>query len=99
MCNNLNSIDYILFPGRILNRFSKDMGAIDELLPKSMMEAIQIMMVMSGILIMVFIVTPWMIFPTIVLGGLFYSIRIIYLASAQDIKRLEGISMICLIIR
>lgn len=28
--------------GRILNRFSKDMGAIDELLPRGMMEAIQV---------------------------------------------------------
>lgn len=28
--------------GRILNRFSKDMGAIDELLPKAMMESIQV---------------------------------------------------------
>lgn len=28
--------------GRILNRFSKDMGAIDELLPKAMIEATQV---------------------------------------------------------
>lgn len=28
--------------GRILNRFSKDMGAIDELLPRGMMEALQV---------------------------------------------------------
>lgn len=28
--------------GRILNRFSKDMGAIDELLPRALLEAIQV---------------------------------------------------------
>lgn len=28
--------------GRILNRFSKDIGAIDELLPRSMLESIQV---------------------------------------------------------
>lgn len=28
--------------GRILNRFSKDMGAIDEVLPRGMMDAIQV---------------------------------------------------------
>ena len=44
--------------GRILNRFSKDMGAIDELLPKAMMESIQIMLVMVGILAMISIVNP-----------------------------------------
>jgi ABC-type multidrug transport system fused ATPase/permease subunit len=78
--------------GRILNRFSKDMGAMDELLPRATIEAIQIFLVMSGILIMVFIVTPWMIGTAIVLGLLFYWFRIIYLATVQDVKRLEGIS-------
>lgn len=68
------------------------MGAIDELLPRAMMEAIQIMLVGCGILIMVFLVRWWMIFPTIILALLFYVIRVVYLASAQDIKRLEGIS-------
>jgi ABC-type multidrug transport system fused ATPase/permease subunit len=28
--------------GRILNRFSKDIGAIDEILPRSMLESIQV---------------------------------------------------------
>ena len=78
--------------GRILNRFSKDMGAMDELLPRAMIEAIQIFLVMAGILTMVFIVTPWMVAVAIVLGLLFYWFRVIYLASAQDVKRLEGIS-------
>lgn len=79
--------------GRILNRFSKDMGAIDEQLPKAVIDALQIFLVMSGILIMVFIVTPWMIVVGIILGVLFYFCRVIYLGTAQDVKRLEGISM------
>ncbi|KAK4879098.1 hypothetical protein RN001_007244 [Aquatica leii] len=78
--------------GRILNRFSKDMGAVDEILPKALLDTFQIFMVMSGILVMVFIVTPWMILPTAILAFLFYIFRVIYLATAQDIKRLEGIT-------
>lgn len=78
--------------GRILNRFSKDMGAIDELLPRAQIDAIQIFMVMAGILVMVFLVTPWMIIPTIILGLLFYYFREIYLATAQSVKRLEGVT-------
>ncbi|KRT79020.1 ABC transporter ATP-binding protein [Oryctes borbonicus] len=78
--------------GRILTRFSKDMGQIDETLPRAMLDAIQIFMVMSGILAMVFIVSPWMILPTILLAIIFLYIRIIYLASGQDIKRLESIT-------
>lgn len=78
--------------GRILNRFSKDIGAVDELLPRAMLEAIQIFLVMWGILIMVFIVSPIMIVPAIILAGLFFLIRKIYLATAQDVKRLEGLT-------
>jgi hypothetical protein len=32
----------LFFPGRVLNRFSKDMGAVDEQLPKAMLETIQV---------------------------------------------------------
>lgn len=78
--------------GRILTRFSKDMGQIDETLPRAMLDAIQIFMVMSGILVMVFIVSPWIILPTILLAVVFLYIRVVYLASGQDIKRLESIS-------
>ncbi|KAF7280544.1 hypothetical protein GWI33_005747 [Rhynchophorus ferrugineus] len=76
--------------GRILNRFSKDMGSVDEILPRCMLDAIQIFLVMSGILGMVFIVSPWMIIPAIILLYIFTYARNLYLASAQDIKRLEG---------
>lgn len=39
--------------GRILNRFSKDVGAVDEVLPKCALDTVQIFLVMSGILGMV----------------------------------------------
>ncbi|KAK5645932.1 hypothetical protein RI129_004396 [Pyrocoelia pectoralis] len=78
--------------GRILNRFSKDMGAVDEILPKAVLDTFQIFMVMSGILVIVFIVRPWMIIPTAISAALFYLTRIIYIASAQNIKRLEGVT-------
>lgn len=68
------------------------MGAVDELLPRCMLESIQIFLVMTGILVMVVIVSPWMIAPTLMLGVFFVLVRIVYLSSAQDIKRLEGIS-------
>nr|CAH7718231.1 unnamed protein product [Callosobruchus chinensis] len=78
--------------GRILNRFSKDMGGLDEQLPKAALDAIQVFLVMSGILIMVFIVTPLMLIPAAILGLIFYWFRTVYIASAQDIKRLEGVT-------
>ncbi|XP_046746878.1 ATP-binding cassette sub-family C member 4-like isoform X1 [Diprion similis] len=78
--------------GRILNRFSKDIGTMDELLPKTMLEAIQILAMMVGMLVMVAVVNPWMIIPIIIIGGVFYTVRFYYLKTAQDIKRLEGIA-------
>ncbi|KAJ8980199.1 hypothetical protein NQ317_003764 [Molorchus minor] len=78
--------------GRILNRFSNDMGVIDELLPRATLDALQVFLVMSGILMIVFIVSPMMIAPAALLGVLFYYLRVIYLKSAQDVKRLEGVN-------
>ncbi|CAD6222001.1 GSCOCT00005267001.2-RA-CDS [Cotesia congregata] len=78
--------------GRILNRFSKDVGAMDELLPRAMLEAIQIFLVMAGILVIITSVNPWMGIPIVIMGTIFYLIRIYYLNTAQDIKRLEGIA-------
>ncbi|CAH1159389.1 unnamed protein product [Phaedon cochleariae] len=78
--------------GRILNRFSRDIGAVDEILPKATMDAITAFLVMLGILMMVFIVTPWMILPAVVLGIFFHFFRSVYLSSAQDIKRIEGVN-------
>lgn len=78
--------------GRILNRFSKDMGAIDELLPKAILDAGQMNMMMMGALIVTCIVNPIFLVPIVLIGGLFYWIRKVYLKTSKNIKRLEGIS-------
>ncbi|XP_011877734.1 PREDICTED: multidrug resistance-associated protein 4-like [Vollenhovia emeryi] len=78
--------------GRILNRFSKDMGAIDELLPKAMLDAGQMNMMMLGSLTVTCVVNPIFLAPIVVIGGIFYWIRRIYLKTSKNIKRLEGIS-------
>ncbi|XP_043488596.1 ATP-binding cassette sub-family C member 4-like [Polistes fuscatus] len=76
--------------GRILNRFSKDIGAVDEVLPRTMIESIQIFTVMTGILAQVIIINWWSIVPMLIMGFLCWKIRNIYLATAQNLKRLEG---------
>ncbi|XP_049951743.1 ATP-binding cassette sub-family C member 4-like isoform X1 [Schistocerca serialis cubense] len=78
--------------GRVLNRFSKDMGAIDEMLPQALLDAVQVFLVMTGILVMVVTVNYYFLIVIIIVGPLFYKIRGIYLRTAQDIKRLEGIT-------
>ncbi|XP_012146800.2 ATP-binding cassette subfamily C member 4 [Megachile rotundata] len=76
--------------GRILNRFSKDVGAVDEILPRTMIESVQIFAVMVGILAQVLIINWWTLFPMIVMGFLYWQIRNIYLKTAQTMKRYEG---------
>ncbi|KAL6424747.1 hypothetical protein ACFW04_010010 [Cataglyphis niger] len=78
--------------GRILNRFSKDIGTIDELLPATILEAFQISSVLVAILIMVTILNRWMAIPIVIMLILFFLITKFYLRTAQSVKRLEGIS-------
>ncbi|KAG5868529.1 hypothetical protein JTB14_032276 [Gonioctena quinquepunctata] len=76
--------------GRILNRFSKDMGAIDELLPAALIDCLQIGLSLLGIIIVVAVVSPWLMIPTFLIGIVFYLLRIFYLRTSRNIKRLEG---------
>ncbi|XP_012278420.1 probable multidrug resistance-associated protein lethal(2)03659 isoform X2 [Orussus abietinus] len=78
--------------GRILNRFSKDIGAMDELLPKTLLDALQIFGVMIGILVLVVIVNPWMIISIVVITGVLYVAQIHFKRTVQSLKRIEGIA-------
>lgn len=78
--------------GRILNRFSKDMGQVDEILPAVMMDVIQIFLSLFGIVIVIAVVNPLFLIPTMVLAIIFYYLRTFYLKTSRDIKRLEAIS-------
>ncbi|CAG9783009.1 unnamed protein product [Diatraea saccharalis] len=78
--------------GRILNRFSKDMGIVDEMLPRMYLDSIQVCFVMLGILVMVAIVNPLMLVTTAVCAIIMYFWTMIYLSTAQSIKRVEGTS-------
>ena len=77
--------------GRILNRFSRDIGCIDEQLPKFFINFIQyLLFVLSGALIPAF-ANPWLLlilFPILLAFGLFTRY---YLKTSRELKRLESI--------
>lgn len=52
--------------GRILNRFSKDMGQVDELLPAVMIDVMQIFLQLGGIIVVIVVVNYYFIIPTLV---------------------------------
>ncbi|XP_051158203.1 ATP-binding cassette sub-family C member 4-like [Leptopilina boulardi] len=78
--------------GRILNRFSKDLVAIDELLPKALLDAGQIIMMTMGTLIVTCIISYYYIIPIVLLGAVFYWIRKVFLKTSKNVKRLEGMT-------
>ncbi|KAL3283449.1 hypothetical protein HHI36_006594 [Cryptolaemus montrouzieri] len=78
--------------GRVLNRFSKDMGTIDELLPRSLMDAAQKLSVMGGILVMVSISNPYLLIAIPILGPIFIIVTKWFVATARNIKLVEGVS-------
>lgn len=65
---------------------------MDEILPKVMLETIQIFPVIIGVLCMVVAVNNWMLIPLTVLFIMFFIVRSSYLRTIQSVKRIEGIS-------
>lgn len=83
--------------GRILNRFSKDIGNIDEWLPKAVLDAGQNSLVMIGSLVLIALVNPYFLVLIAVISTFFLLLGIIFLKSSKNIKRLEGVSkFLCL---
>ncbi|XP_055317503.1 probable multidrug resistance-associated protein lethal(2)03659 isoform X2 [Sitodiplosis mosellana] len=78
--------------GRIMNRFSKDMGSTDEALPKVMLDAIQLNLSTIGAIIVTIFADTRLIIPVICLSFSFFLARRIYLKSSTNIKRMEGIT-------
>ncbi|KAJ2946418.1 hypothetical protein O0L34_g12457 [Tuta absoluta] len=76
--------------GRVLNRFSKDLGAVDELLPRSFLETIQMYLNMTSVLVLNAIALPYTLIPTAILITVFVFLLKWYLNAAQSVKRLEG---------
>lgn len=78
--------------GRILNKFSRDLGVMDVLLPQKMLDAYQIVLVIIGTTAVVLIVNPVFILPLLVLAYSFRIVRKVYLQTSTQISQLDAIS-------
>ncbi|XP_077976273.1 ATP-binding cassette sub-family C member 4-like [Styela clava] len=76
--------------GRILNRFSKDMGQIDELLPITFVDFLWIFGAIVSVVILTSVVNYFVILLIIPFTIYFLWLRSYYLRTSRDIKRLEG---------
>lgn len=68
------------------------MGAVDEILPTALIDCLQIGLSLLGIIIVVAIANVWLLIPTVIIGIIFYYLRVIYLSTSRSVKRLEGVS-------
>ncbi|CAG9840903.1 unnamed protein product [Diabrotica balteata] len=78
--------------GRILNRFSKDIGVMDENLPMTLMDTVQIGLYVFSICLVIGSLTIWIVIPTVLLAVLFYLMRIVFVQTSRDVKRIEAVT-------
>ena len=78
--------------GRVLNRFSKDQQAIDELLPTTFFDTVQSLIMVLGSIVIIGIGNPWVLFILIPLIPTFIWLRRYYLRTSRAIKRIESVT-------
>ena len=78
--------------GRVLNRFSRDINIMEELLPEAFMMALQEVLYCLGAVILQSVLIPWIILPAIPLMVIFALIGRYYLNPSRDLRRLEAVN-------
>ncbi|KAL9972704.1 hypothetical protein ACROYT_G019064 [Oculina patagonica] len=78
--------------GRVLNRFSKDIGQMDDLLPYTYYDYTRLMLMAFAVLLLNVVFMPYLLAAAVPTVLLFLFIRHYYLKSAREIKRLEAMN-------
>lgn len=78
--------------GRILNRFSKDLGIVDEYIPSVLSDVMEVGLLLLGTIVLTCIVNIWLLLPSLGLMLLFYVLRKIYLETSRSVKRIEAVT-------
>ncbi|XP_050079430.1 probable multidrug resistance-associated protein lethal(2)03659 [Anopheles maculipalpis] len=78
--------------GRVMNRFSKDIGLVDTSLPTVMIDSLYFFLELAGIIVIVALANYWLLIPTAIMGVVFYMLRFVFLKTARNVKRVEAIT-------
>uniref|UniRef100_A0A6G1SI71 Multidrug resistance-associated protein 4 n=1 Tax=Aceria tosichella TaxID=561515 RepID=A0A6G1SI71_9ACAR len=78
--------------GILLNRVSRDMGIVDDLLPPTAFDTIEIFINVMGILITVIVIYPASALPAAALCATVVLIRTLYTRTVRSIKSIEGVT-------
>ncbi|KAH9031754.1 ABC transporter [Lactarius pseudohatsudake] len=77
--------------GRIMNRFSKDIDTIDNMLADSFRMLINTFSTIIGAIVLISILLPWFLIAVAVVSVLYAMASAFYRASAREMKRLDAI--------
>ncbi|XP_038063976.1 multidrug resistance-associated protein 4-like [Patiria miniata] len=78
--------------GRILNRFTKDTGLMDDQLPLTFFDFLQISLLILSTIILTVIVNPFVLILLVPLAVIFIILRRYALIATRAIKRLDGVT-------
>ena len=78
--------------GRILNRFAKDIGCMDEVLPCILSESVQYVMFTISILVLISVANMWIIGASVPFTVLSLYVSKHFIITAREIKRIEAIT-------
>ena len=75
--------------GRILNRFSKDIGCMDEVLPKTFLFAVQIVLFVLTAALLPLVANAWLAAVVVPILLLYVYIARYFMRTSRELKRLE----------
>ncbi|KAJ8246363.1 hypothetical protein GJAV_G00266900 [Gymnothorax javanicus] len=78
--------------GRIINRFSKDIYVIDEVLPSTILMFLGTLFHSTSTMIVIIITTPIFIVVILPLAVIYFFAQRFYVATSRQLKRLESVS-------
>ena len=77
--------------GQLMNRFSKDLEAIDQEVAPIAVGLLGCLATIVSIVILISIITPQFLIPAIFISVTYFTIAKFYLSSSTDLKRLESV--------
>ncbi|KAL7746770.1 hypothetical protein RI367_007934 [Sorochytrium milnesiophthora] len=76
--------------GRILNRFSGDIDALDEIIPSMLVNSIFQAALMAVWVVLITAALPWMVFLLIIAMAALLRVQQYFLATSREVKRIEA---------
>jgi ATP-binding cassette subfamily C (CFTR/MRP) protein 4 len=78
--------------GRILNKFSSDLGQVDETLPTTLFDCFESLVLCCGAAVLCCLAVPWLLVLMVPVCVVLLRLRRFFVRSARELKRLEAVS-------